>query len=531
MEWLLRRWKKIKARVQGSLLFQCAKERMARPRLWVPHIVLAGAVAVALVMLGLSLPPLWDDHYALRGSPFHQVMLALTGMFLLFASYVLYQHKVMERIRGQLDEETAERTRLQTEVEEFHQLTLLDPLTGLYNRHFLDQHLASEIGRCQRHGYPLNVLKLDLHHFRQINTHYGPAAGDRVLKTFAHSLRKSVRNSDLSVRTGSDEFLVLLPDSSPERVPHILARMTGLEIEFRNERIPVKFAAGWTAYRPGEPASELLARVEQEVIADKQTGRAEDAIRQAQADLRQMQAIEAMGRLAGRVAHDFNNLLNLVKGYSELMLDSITSNDPMRQYVEQIHQANERASALTRQLLAFGRNQENAREVLDLNMVVGSMDAMLRRLLGDPIELVIAPSDESGWISANRGQLEQIILDLAVNARETMPQGGRLTIETRNVELDEAFVHWHPGARSGSYVMLAVLDTGSGIDAEAREHIFEPFVAQKQAGRKGGLGLASVYGIVKQNGGYVWVDSEPGLGSRFTIYLPLVPQPASVVRA
>jgi len=515
----------------SSALQRRWKHWFSHPGHWVASTVLAGTVILSLVMLGLSLPPLWNENYSLRGNPFHQVMLGLTGLLLLFTSYVLYQHKVIERIRGQLHDETAERARLQTEVEEFHQLTLLDPLTGLYNRHFLDQHLAAEIGRCQRHGYPLNVLKLDLSHFRQINTHYGPAAGDRVLKAFSGSLRKSVRNSDLSVRTGSDEFLVLLPDSSPERVPHILARMTGLEIDFRNEKIPLKFAAGWTAYRPGEQPAELLARVDQEVVADKQTGRADDAIRQAQADLRQVQAIEAMGRLAGRVAHDFNNLLNLVKGYSELVLDSLTSSDPMRQYIEQIHEANERASSLTRQLLAFGRNQETTQEVLDLNIVVAGMDAMLRRLVGDHIEVVIALGDDSGWINGNRGQLEQIVLDLAVNARDTMPQGGRLTIETRNVELDEAFVHWHPGARPGSYVLLAVLDTGSGIDAEAREHIFEPFAGQKQKGRKSGLGLASVYGIVKQNGGYVWVDSEPGLGTRFTIYLPQVHQPVGMIQA
>jgi len=519
------------AREHGATLRRRWHQWLQQPRQWIPTTVLSGTVVLSLVMLALALLPFWGENYPLTGNPFRQVMLGLTGLLLLFSSYVLYQHKVIERIRGQLDEETAERARLQTEVEEFHQLTLLDPLTGLYNRHFLDQHLASEISRCQRHGYPMNVLKLDLSHFRQINTHYGPAAGDRVLKAFSESLRKSVRNSDLSVRTGSDEFLVLLPDSSPERVPHILARMTGLEIEFRKEKIPVKFAAGWTAYRPGEEPHDLLARVDQEVIADKQTGRADEAIRQAQADLRQVQAIEAMGRLAGRVAHDFNNLLNLVKGYSELVLDSLNGTDPMRQYVEQIHEANERASSLTRQLLAFGKNQDTAREVLDLNMVVASMDAMLRRLLGEQIEMVIALGDDPGWIHGNRGQVEQIVLDLAVNARETMPQGGRLTIETRNVELDEAFVHWHPGARPGSYVLLAVLDTGSGIDAEAREHIFEPFAGHKQKGTKSGLGLASVYGIVKQNGGYVWVDSEPGLGSRFTIYLPHVRQPVGTVQA
>jgi len=519
------------ARDRGAALVRRWKKRLRQPKHWVPTAVLMATIALSLVMLALSLPPLWDEDYSLSADPMHQVMLGLTGLLLLFSSYVLYQQKVIARIRGQLNDETAERTRLQTEVEEFHQLTLLDPLTGLYNRHFLDQHLAAEMGRCQRHGYSLNLLKLDLSHFRQINTHYGPAAGDQVLKAFSESLRKSVRSSDLSVRCGSDEFLVLLPESSAERVPHILARMSGVDVEFRKEKIPVKFAAGWTAYRPGEQVQELLARLDQEVATDKQTGRAELAIRQAQADLRQMQAVEAMGRLAGRVAHDFNNMLNLVKGYSELVLDSLNGTDPLRQYVEQIHEANERASSLTRQLLAFGRNPDLSREVLDLNMVVAGMEAMLQRVVGDPIEVVIALGDDPGWIQGNRGQLEQVVLDLAVNARETMPHGGRLTLETRNVELDEAFAHWHPGAHPGAYVLLAVLDTGSGIDPEVREHIFEPFAGQKLKGRKNGLGLAGVYGIVKQSGGYVWVDSEPGLGTRFTIYLPRVEQPVGLTQA
>jgi diguanylate cyclase (GGDEF)-like protein len=496
---------------------------------WFPAAIVVCTVGLALTVLALSLPLVWDQTYSFFSSPLQQAMLALTALLLLFSSYVLYQQKLIKRIRGQLDEETAERTRLQTAVEEFHQLTLLDPLTGLYNRHFLEQHLAAEMSRCQRHDYSLNVLKVDLHHFRQINTHYGPGAGDIVLKTFSECLRKSVRNSDLSVRTGSDEFLVLLPESTPERVPHILTRLSGVEVEFRGEKIPIKFAAGWTTYQPGEKPQELLARVDEEVAADKQTGRAEEAIRQAQADLRQMQTVEAMGRLAGRVAHDFNNLLNLVKGYSELVLDSLGGSDPLRQYIEQIHDANERASSLTRQLLAFNRSQDANRELMDLNLQVGGMETMLRRLVGDQIELVIAMGEEPGWIQGNRGQLEQIVLELSVNARETMPKGGRLTIETRNVELDEAFVHWHPGARPGSYVLLAVLDTGTGIGPQEREHIFEPFPSQKDKGKKSGMGLASVYGIVKQSGGYVWVDSEPGLGTRFTIYLPRVEKPVGVL--
>ena len=492
----------------------------------------AGALAAAGLFLGLLvllLPWIWADAYQFLLSSIQQGILVLIGLILVSSVYLLHQQRALRRMRGQLDEEVAERTRLQTEMQEFQQWTLLDPLTGLYNRYFLEQHLAAEVARAQRHGYQLNVLKLDLRGFRQINTRYGPPAGDHVLKLFSERLRKSLRNSDLSVRTGSDEFLILLPESSHDRLPHILTRLSGLEVELQGEKVAVEFAAGWTAYEPGEQPQELLARVDRELLADKHTGRAQQAMRQAHADLRHVQAVEALGRLAGRVAHDFNNLLSLVKGYSELALDSLGGTDPMRGYIEQIHEANERASSLTRQLLAFSRSHEAERELVDLNVLVAGMEPMVRRLLGNQVELVIAHDPEGGFIQGNRGQIEQIVLDLAVNARDAMPQGGRLTIETRNVELDDAFVHWHAGARSGSYVLLSVLDTGAGIDAEEREHLFEPFPASPdKTKKKTGLGLASVYGIVKQCGGYVWVDSEPGLGTRFAIYLPRVEKPVGV---
>jgi diguanylate cyclase (GGDEF)-like protein len=494
----------------------------------------AGAVALAgllLILLILVVPRLWPDAYGFLLS-IQRAILVLIGLMLMLSAYLLHQQKNLHNVQEKLDEEVAERTRLQTEIQEFQQLTLLDPLTGLYNRHFLEQHLAAEVARAERHGYPLNVLKIDLRGFRQINTRYGPPAGDHVLKLFSERLRKSLRNSDLSVRSGSDEFLVLLPESSHDRVPHILTRLSGLEVELQGEKVTIEFAAGWTAYEPGEQPQELLARVDRELLADKQTGRAQQAMRQVHADLRHMQAVEDLGRLAGRVAHDFNNLLSLVKGYSELALDSLGGADPMRGYIEQIHEANERASSLTRQLLAFSRSPEAERELVDLNILLSGMESMVHRLLGNQIELVIAHDPEVGFIRANRGQIEQIVLDLAVNARDAMPQGGRLTIETRNIELDDAFVHWHAGARPGSYVLLSILDTGAGIDAEEREHLFEPFPASANKTRKKtGLGLASVYGTVKQCGGYVWVDSEPGLGTRFAIYLPRVEKPMGVASA
>ena len=491
--------------------------RLAIALLAISTIALLGSMAI-----GYTLP--WFI------SPAQTGMMASAQVILLFACYVYYQQIVISRISGKLTEEKAERTRLESEVLSFHQMTLLDPLTGLYNRHFLEQHLTAELARCERHGYPLNLLKMDLKDFRKVNSYYGPAGGDAVLKTFAESLRRSLRNSDLSVRTGPDDFVIVLPESAPERIPHILARMNGLEAEFNLGRIPITFSAGWVTFQAGMKAQDLLEATERELQDDKLTHRSADAIRQALSEHRQSQAVEALGRLAGRVAHDFNNLLSLVKGYSELVLDTLKSDDPIRGHIMQIHEANERASSLTRQLLAFGRGQEPGREAIDLNKVVSNMEPLLRRLVGEYIEVVVVTGDDLHLVQGNRGQLEQIILDLAVNARETMPQTGRITIETRNIQLDEAFVHWHPGAKPGEYVMLAVLDTGAGIDAEAREHIFEPFYAAKLKGKKNGLGLASVYGIVKQSGGYIWVDSEPGMGSRFAVYLPRVEKPVALLQ-
>ena len=279
---------------------------------------------------------------------------------------------------------------------------MLDPLTGLYNRQFLEQHLATELARSRRHGYPMNVLMVDLNNFKQINDHYGQSTGDAVLKEFADRLKKSIRSSDLAVRMGADEFLVLLTESSLERVPHMIARLDGLEVDFDGEKIPVTFVAGWTAYHPNERPEQLLERVEQELLADKRTGRTKGAIQQAQTDMSQMQNIEALERLAGKVAHDFNHLLGLIKGYSELALDHIGLSDPLREYIEQIQQANERANSLARQLLAFRRHVQ-VPTVLDLNTLAAGMEPMLRRLIGEQIELVIKPGEGLGRVIRRPG--------------------------------------------------------------------------------------------------------------------------------
>jgi PAS domain S-box-containing protein len=236
--------------------------------------------------------------------------------------------------------------------------------------------------------------------------------------------------------------------------------------------------------------------------------------------LRQAQKMEAVGRLAGGIAHDFNNLLMVISGYCEFLLDRIGSDPAVREPAQEIAKAANRATALTRQLLAFSRKQMLAPKVMDLNAVVTENLKMLTRVIGEDIELVMEPGD-LGLVKADPGQIEQVILNLAVNARDAMPHGGKLTIETTNVHLDEAFARTHAPVQAGDYVMLAISDTGTGMDAETLNHIFEPFYTTK--GVKGtGLGLSTVYGIVKQSGGYIWVYSEPDKGTTFKVYLPRV---------
>ena len=292
-----------------------------------------------------------------------------------------------------------------------------------------------------------------------------------------------------------------------------LERWDGLEVEWkRKDGTPITVRLSGRVVRDAQGAMAYF-----EGIAENITEQ-----RLLEAQLRQSQKMEAVGRLAGGVAHDFNNLLMVMRGYTELLLGRLGANDPLRRNVEEIQKAADRATSLTQQLLAFSRKQVMQPKVFDLNAVVSDTEKMLRRLIGEDIELATLFGADLGRVKADPGQIEQVILNLAVNARDAMPQGGKLVLETANVELTQAFARQHPGVTPGPHVMLAMSDTGVGMDAETQARIFEPFFTTKEKGKGTGLGLATVYGIVKQSGGYIWVYSEAGQGTTFEIYLPRV---------
>jgi two-component system, cell cycle sensor histidine kinase and response regulator CckA len=250
--------------------------------------------------------------------------------------------------------------------------------------------------------------------------------------------------------------------------------------------------------------------------------RAEEEKATLQEELRQSQKMEAIGGLAGGIAHDFNNLLTVISGNCQLSLLELKEGDPLRGNIEEIKAAAERATSLTRQLLAFSRRQVLNMKVLDLNTIIRDLEKMLRRVIGEDVELVTWFADDLGMVKIDPGWIEQVIMNLAVNARDAMPRGGKLIIETTNAEVDESYTRGHVTVKPGRYVKLCVNDTGMGMAPEVKEHLFEPFFTTKEKGKGTGLGLSTVYGITKQSGGDIWVYSEPGLGTTFNIYLPRV---------
>jgi two-component system, cell cycle sensor histidine kinase and response regulator CckA len=315
--------------------------------------------------------------------------------------------------------------------------------------------------------------------------------------------------------------------------PEDRERITGLIVP--PPKNPTAFSWEYRVIRPdgatrrinarGFPIRDLAGQVYRfAVIAQDMSER-----RNLELQLVQAQKMEAVGRLAGGVAHDFNNLLTAINGYSELALQRLSQRDPLYLDIEEIRKAGERAAGLTRQLLAFSRKQVLQPRVINLNASVADTERLLKRLIGEDIELVTSLGENLGSVKADPGQIEQVIVNLAVNARDAMSKGGRLILTTSDVELDEAYARLHPEARAGRYVLLAVTDTGTGMTDAVKEHLFEPFFTTKEPGKGTGLGLAMAHGIVKQSGGHIGVYSELGVGTTFKVYLPRVDVPADVV--
>lgn len=318
----------------------------------------------------------------------------------------------------------------------------------------------------------------------------------------------------LSDSRGLDTFTTV--QAHAQDLPIIV--LTGLDDEAMARQAVRKGAQDYLV--KGRLDGYSLSRAARYAVDRKQ---AEKALRESEAQLRQAQKMESIGQLACGIAHDFNNLLTVINSYSDMLLGDMGFDDTFRQSgLEQIKEAGHRAASLTRQLLAFSRRQILEPKVLDLNEAVSSMAKLLRRLIGEDIALVLCPHPQLGRVKADPGQVEQIIMNLAVNARDAMPGGGQVTIETMNVELDGSSTRTHPAGRPGSYVLLAVSDTGCGMNADTLARIFEPFFTTKEFGKGTGLGLATVDGIVKQSGGSIRVSSDLGKGTTFKIFFPCV---------
>ena len=323
-----------------------------------------------------------------------------------------------------------------------------------------------------------------------------------------------MRISDVVPRNGLDHIHARLKEKLAD---HSLTIYEVEAIRKDGSRVPIEVSSR-LIYENGVPVA-----VQGSARDITERKRSEEALRASQLQLQQSQKLEAIGQLAGGVAHDFNNMLTAIIGYTDLSLRRVGLENPIRRNLEETKKAAERAASLVRQLLAFSRKQILEPKVLDLNDVVKDMHKMLTRLIGENIKLATRLETDLGSVKADPCQVEQIIVNLVVNARDAMPRGGRVTIETANVALDDQFaVKKHVSVKPGEYVMLAVSDTGSGMDQETQARIFEPFFTTKEVGKGTGLGLSTVYGIVKQSGGNIWVYSEQGLGTVFKVYLPRI---------
>lgn len=509
--------------------------RLERRDWWLWSLAIFVMVALALAVLSFSLVVQSGGNVAWSDSERNAVR-GLAAFVVVFSAFAIHRQILLNRLRRQLSIQTNLSAALHARAELFQRLAILDPLTGLYNRRFAMQQIVAEIARATRYNHKLTVIYFDINGLKSINDRYGHAAGDLALRGFADALRRSVRCSDITVRMGGDEFLVILPECDVGDLPRVLGRLGQPAVDYRGHRLELHYAAGHAEYVRGESAEELLERADHNAYDDKHSGSAEQQGIAARELDRQTEKLTTMGWLTASVAHDFNNLLTVMKGYTELILDRADLAPDLREQMEEISNAAQRASAMTGQLLAFSRKQAIEPKVVVINELITSTEAMLHRLISKNIDLKLDLGENLYSVCVDSGQFVQVLMNLVINARDAMPGGGELLVQTSNAELDAEFCALHRGAREGSYVRLLVRDNGVGMDEQIRNRVFEPFFTTKGAGKGTGLGLSTVYGIVKQTGGYIWVDSELGRGTAITIYIPrmlesgeilsLPPQPA-----
>jgi diguanylate cyclase (GGDEF)-like protein len=485
--------------------------------LWGTAVTVLLLIASALFVL--QLPGLLHEKEIPQSRELDMAVRALFALVALFSGFAIYQQIAIKRLRGNMASQIGMIAALEARAEVFEKLAILDPLTGLFNRRFATDHLPSEIARAERQGYPFTLLMIDLNGFKQINDIYGHAAGDLALREFAHALKKSVRSSDLPVRIGGDEFMVLLPECRAYSVPQTLARLKGLTISHNGSEFPLKFSAGWAEWRPGETPEQLIDRTDHAVYTDKRTGKAAEQVMRAEAHQREGQKLQVVGQMTGRVAHDFNNLMTVITGYSEMVLGSLEAENPLRPQVENIRKAASHAAQLTQQLLAFTRKTPTAPRIVNLNDVLSDMEGLIRPMLGERVHLVIHRDKALGNIQVPSAYIERIVMALVNNARDAIAGSGDISVATANVILDDEFERTHPGARPGAYVRLVVADSGSGMDGDTLARIFE-HVTPGDSGKLKRPSLVTLYGIVKQIGGYITAESELRRGSRFTVYFP-----------
>ncbi|HKO49631.1 MAG TPA: response regulator [Polyangiaceae bacterium] len=387
-------------------------------------------------------------------------------------------------------------------------------------------HRESEIGRAAIVEYALDAI-VGMDHTGTI-TDFNPAAE----RTFGYSRAEALGQplAELLVpeaarhahRAGLEKFL------STGLGPVIGKRIEVTALRADGTEIPVELAVSRIGAVVPPRFMGFLRDLSEHKRAEAGRMRAEEALRRSEVQLRQAQKMEAIGRLAGGVAHDFNNILSVILSYGDLIVESLEPGDPMRADMEEIRKAGSRAASLTRQLLTFSRQQVVEPKIIDLHEILGSTERMLQRILGEDIELTLVAPASSGRVRADPSHIEQVILNIVFNARDAMPTGGKLTIETADVTLGDDYMRDHFPSKAGQYVMMAITDTGAGMDRETQARIFEPFFTTKSQEKGTGLGLSTVFGIVQQSGGNIWVYSELGRGTTFKIYLPRVDAQASL---